>query len=101
VFEGTAILLGMSKEELRDAVKNNKIDPAKVERARREFRIVSGNMDNSEVKRWEIDVTGIDPKIAEAMAAFLNRVPPETLKSFAAKGQDKPAARTPKGGGKK
>lgn len=101
VFEGTAILLGMNKEELRRAVKDNTIDPAKVERARREFRIISGNMDNSEVKRWEIDVTGIDPKIAEAATAFLSRVPPETLKSFVAKGQGNPAARTPKGGGKK
>ena len=72
VSQGTAILLGFQTVAEMQAAVGTTIQQADVERARREFRIISGNMDGSEVKRFEVDITGLTPEVAAAVTAFLN-----------------------------
>lgn len=73
VSEGTAILLGYKTIALMNrALKNSKVTQADIDRARREFRIISGNMDGAEVKRYEVDITGLTPEIASALSSLLN-----------------------------
>jgi hypothetical protein len=101
IFLGTAKVLGRTKDELKAGLEDGSVTKEEFDHARREFRIISGNMDNAEVKRWEVDVTGISPEIVQAATAFLSRVPPETLKQFASGGKKPSARNTPKGGGRK
>lgn len=73
IAEGTAILLGYETAELmKQALSAKVITQADVDHARREFRIISGNMDNAEVKRFEVDIAGLSPEIASAVTAFLS-----------------------------
>lgn len=79
VAEGAAILLGMTEAEIKDGLSSGKLKPADVDKARRDFRVISGNMDGTEVKRWEIDISGADPEAMKAIASLLGRTPPEVL----------------------
>lgn len=72
VAQGTAILLGFKTvSAMMKALQSRAITQADIDRGRREFRIISGNMDGAEVKRYEVDVTGLSPEIASAVSAFL------------------------------
>ncbi len=79
VAEGAAILLGMDEAEVKEALRTGALKAADVDKARRDFRVISGNMDGTEVKRWEIDISGADPEAMKAIAALLGRTPPEVL----------------------
>ncbi len=73
VAKGTAILLGRkTMEEVRVAITNNELSQDDVDRARREFRIISGNMEGATVNRYEVDIKGLSPEVASALASFLN-----------------------------
>lgn len=98
VLEGTAVLLGMTKDQLKKAIADNTIDPAKVDRARRDFRIISGNMDGSKVNRYELDISGVTPEVAQAISAIIDS---KIVEKFVGGDKTAPAAKTPKGGGKK
>ncbi len=85
VSEGTAILLGYKTvEAMQEALKEAVITQVDIDRARREFRIISGNMDGAEVKRWEVDITGLTPEAATALSSLLNN---PNARSFLAGGQ--------------
>lgn len=72
VAKGTAILLTYpTVEAMQEALKNGLISQADIDRARREFRIISGNMDGAEVKRYEVDITGLTPEVASALSSLL------------------------------
>lgn len=75
ISQGTAVLLGFKTVESMNAAledKDSKLTQADVDRARREFRIISGNMDGSQVNRYELDITGLSPEAATAIASLLN-----------------------------
>lgn len=73
VAQGTARLLGYETvEAMQIALKEGVISQADINLARREFRIISGNMENAQVNRYEIDITGLSPEIAEAVTALLS-----------------------------
>lgn len=78
-FEGTARLLGMTAEQMRSEIASGKLTGVELERAREEFRIISGNMDGNTIKRWVVDVRGVDPELAKALASIAGNVPPETI----------------------
>ncbi len=72
ISEGTAILLGYKTvEEMQAAVNAKSISQDDVDRARRDFRIISGNMDGATVSRFEVDIKGLTPEVASALASFL------------------------------
>lgn len=73
IAQGTAILLGYNTvEDLQSALNNKAITQDDIDRARREFRIISGNMDGASINRYEVDIKGLSPEVASALAAVLN-----------------------------
>ena len=73
IAQGTAVLLGFETvQQMKRALATGKITQADIDRGRREFRIISGNMDNSQVNRYEVDITGLTPEVAAALSSFLN-----------------------------
>jgi hypothetical protein len=84
IAQGTAILLGYRSEVRSDgttldavqcmqsALAAKAITQDDIDRARREFRIISGNMDGASVNRYEVDIKGLTPEVAGALAAVLN-----------------------------
>lgn len=85
VAEGTALLLGFKTiEEMQAALANKSIVQDDVDRARRDFRIISGNMENTTVNRHEIDIKGLSPEIAAALAAlFQNPAAAAAVRGYA------------------
>jgi regulator of protease activity HflC (stomatin/prohibitin superfamily) len=81
VSQGTAILLGYKtiEEAMSAGIAQDVID-----RARREFRIISGNMDGAEVKRYEVDISGLSPEAATAISSLLKN---PAAQAFLAAGQ--------------
>lgn len=71
IAEGTAIILGFKTVAEMQAAIGKTINQDDVDRARREFRIASGNMEGTTVNRYEFDIKGLSPEIAGALAAFL------------------------------
>jgi hypothetical protein len=73
VLEGTAILLGYkTTDEMHAALLLKAINQDDIDRARRDFRIISGNMEGATVNRYELDIKGLSPEVASAIGAFLN-----------------------------
>ena len=73
IAEGTAILLGYKTVAgMQRALNSRKISQDDVDRARREFRIISGNMDGAKVNRYEIDIKGLSPEVAAAISSAMN-----------------------------
>jgi regulator of protease activity HflC (stomatin/prohibitin superfamily) len=73
IAEGTAILLGYKNVAgMQRALNSRKISQDDVDRARREFRIISGNMDGAKVNRYEIDIKGLSPEVAAAISSAMN-----------------------------
>jgi hypothetical protein len=73
IVTGTAVLLGYKTvEDMQTALADGKTDQDDIERARRDFRIISGNMEGATVNRYEVDIKGITPEVAGALAAVLN-----------------------------
>ena len=73
IAQGTAILLGYdTPEEMQSALTARAITQDDIDRARRDFRIISGNMDGATVNRFEVDIKGLTPEAASALSAFLN-----------------------------
>jgi len=72
IVQGTAILLGFKTvAEMQAALKAGSITQEDVDRARREFRIISGNMDGATVSRFEVDIRGLSSEVATALGALL------------------------------
>lgn len=91
VAKGTAILLGYETvEAMQEALKEGVISQADIDRARREFRIISGNMDGAEVKRYEVDITGLTPEAASAITSLLNNPAARQFMSGGSKGGNQP-----------
>jgi hypothetical protein len=73
IAEGMAILLGYKNVAgMQRALNSRKISQDDVDRARREFRIISGNMDGAKVNRYEIDIKGLSPEVAAAISSAMN-----------------------------
>ena len=71
VAKGTAILLGYSDvAEIKVALAANAITQDDIDRARRDFRIISGNMEGATVNRYEVDIKGLSPEVATALTSF-------------------------------
>lgn len=89
VSKGTAILLGFETvEAMVIALDVGKITQEAIDRARREFRIISGNMDGAEVKRYEVDITGLSPEAATAISSLAKN--PSVQAFFAGRQGGKP-----------
>ena len=72
VAHGTALVLGFETvAEMKGALKKKTITADDVDRARREFRFISGNVDGATVNRFEVDIKGLTPETAAAVSAFL------------------------------
>lgn len=73
VAQGTAVLLGFTTATaMQRALKAGKLTQADIDRARRDYRIISGNMEGAQVNRYEVDITGLTPEAAAAIASFVN-----------------------------
>jgi hypothetical protein len=76
IAKGTAILLNRTVDEVKQTLANGTLTHAEYERAQRTFMSVSGNMEGIEIKRFEVDLSGVDKDTATAIAAFLRSMPP-------------------------
>ena len=73
VAQGTAVLLGFKTvAAMQKALKAGALTQENIDRVRREFRIISGNMDGAQVNRYEVDITGLTPEVATAFSSFIN-----------------------------
>ncbi len=79
VAQGTAILLGFTTAAEMQAALGTSITQDDIDRARREFRIMSGNMEGATVNRFEVDIKGLAPETAAALSAFLQN--PDAVKA--------------------
>ncbi len=69
VFKGTAAVLGLSEKKLRDGLASGEVAQEQFDRAQRTFLSVSGNLENMQIDRNEIDfqLSGLDKLDPKAM----------------------------------
>ena len=97
VSQGTAVLLGFETvTAMKRALSAGKVTQDDINRARREFRVISGNMDNSNVNRTEFDISGVTPEVAQAIAAIFSN--PDARAALAAMAARKAVNRPTKKG---
>ena len=74
IKQGTALLLGMSMDEVQAGLKDKSLPENRYEKARRDFMSISGNLEGMEVKRQEFALEGLTPEIAQAIIAMAQQV---------------------------
>jgi SPFH domain / Band 7 family len=69
IAQGVSIILGMDQATMRESVKNGTLSQEDINRARRDFLSVSGNLDGMEIKRQEFDlnIRGLDGDAIKAI----------------------------------
>jgi regulator of protease activity HflC (stomatin/prohibitin superfamily) len=73
VARGTALLLGFKTvAAMNKALDAGSITRQQADEARREFRIISGNMEGANINRYEVAVSGLSPEVATAISNLLN-----------------------------
>lgn len=91
ISQGTAILLGFkSVDEMQAALSAKRINQDDVDRARRDFRIISGNMDGATVNRFEVDIKGLTPEVAGALATLFSNPEARAIAKNIGKGTNQP-----------
>ncbi len=70
IKQGTAMILGMSMKAVAEGVKNGTLNQATVERARKDFMSVSGNLEGVTVDRKEFALEGLDHLSPETIATL-------------------------------
>lgn len=97
IAEGTAILLGFETVVEMMAAVGKTITQEDIDRARRDFRIISGNMDSATVNRVELDIRGLSPEAAAAISAMAQNPNAAAVLKRLSGGKKDPAKNVKKG----